>query len=104
MAVVGCIDGTSKIKEGDVVTVTCAQGKIGAVYEGKLDWAEQDIDVHSITMPKTAPMIILGDPDQAFRLSFYPNKEQYFIEKLSQAVATIAAAFYPKDVIQRVLS
>ncbi|MDP4237427.1 MAG: phosphoenolpyruvate synthase, partial [Bacteroidota bacterium] len=148
VAVVGTIDATSKIKDGQIVTVSCMQGKTGSVYEGKLEWREYELNFRNVKMPRTSPMMILGDPDQAFGLSFFPNqgiglmrlefiitnairihpmalvyfadlkdqaakkeiddltsgysnKEQYFVDKLSQAVATIAAAFYPKDVIVR---
>ncbi|MFI5263118.1 MAG: phosphoenolpyruvate synthase [Candidatus Kapaibacterium sp.] len=148
VAVVGTIDATIKIKDGEVVTVSCMEGKTGFVYEGKSQWREYEIDLHDVNMPNTSPMMILGDPDQAFGLSFFPNrgiglmrlefiitnairihpmalvhfstlkdqkakneiesitngydnKEQYFVDKLSEAVATIAAAFYPKDVIVR---
>ncbi|MBP6730769.1 MAG: phosphoenolpyruvate synthase [Chitinophagales bacterium] len=147
-AIVGTIDATQKIKDGDAVTVSCAQGKNGVVYEGLLTWQERQINFRDIKMPETAPMLILGDPDKAFKYSFYPNcgiglmrlefiinsairihpmalvkfdaltdkkvrqeiesitsqysnKEEYFIDKLSQAVSTIAAAFYPKEVIVR---
>jgi pyruvate, water dikinase len=148
VAVVGTIDATEKIKDGQLVTVCCSTGKTGLVYDGTLEWDEKVIDFEKIKMPETAPMLILGDPDKAFRLSFYPNKgvglmrlefiinssikvhpmalvkfdeledenakseiekltdgyadkKQYFVDKLAQAVATIAAAFYPKDVIVR---
>lgn len=148
VAVVGCINATSQIKDGQMITVSCAQGKTGVIYDGKLNWEEREINFRKIKMPHTAPMLILGDPDKAFRYSFYPNKgiglmrlefiinnairihpmalvkfdelkdelakkeiaeltsqynnkEYYFVDKLSQAVATIAAAFYPKDVIVR---
>ena len=148
VAVVGTGDGTQKIKDGEDVTVSCAEGENGIIYEGKLNWEEQEIDTRSIKMPKTQVMMILGDPEQAFHLSFMPNrgiglmrlefvisnsikihpmalvkfnelknqntkseiealtplyenKEDYFVDKLSQAVATIAAAFYPNDVIVR---
>ena len=147
-AVVGALNATSNIQEGQWVTVSCAQGKTGLVYAGKLDWVEKQVNFRDVTMPRTAPMLILGDPEKAFRYSFYPNKgiglmrlefiinnsirihpmalvkynelpddavkreigtittgyadrEQYFIDKLAQAVATIAAAFYGKDVIVR---
>lgn len=147
-AIVGTNEATTKIKEGEIITVSCAEGKTGFAYEGKLKWKETDIDFSKIRMPKTHVMLILGDPEKAFRYSFYPNngiglmrlefiisnairihpmalvrfdelkddnaknkieelthhypdKKEYFIDKLSQAVATIAAAFYPKDVIVR---
>ncbi len=148
-AIVGTGNATELIKDGDVITLSCAEGKTGNVYAGKLNWKETEFDVSAIQMPKhTKPMLIAGDPGKAFKMSFYPNegvglmrmefiindtvqvhpmalvkfdeitdqatkdkitaltryypdKQQYFIDKLSQGIATIAAAFYPKDVIVR---
>ncbi len=147
-AVVGAGETIFNIKDGQEITVSCAEGEIGHIYEGLQNWKEKEIDFRNIKMPQTKPMLILGDPDKAFQLSFYPNegvglmrlefiinnaikihpmalvkfnelkdekvkleienithhypdKEKYFIEKLSYAVATIACAFYPKDVIVR---
>jgi pyruvate,water dikinase len=148
-AIVGCSDATKKIKEGDMITVSCCEGKTGFVYKGKLDFKETDLDFSHIKKPEaTEVMLIAGDPDKAFKLSFYPNdgvglmriefiithaiqihpmalvkfnelkdaavkqkieelthhypdKEKYFVDKLAEGVATIAAAFYPKDVIVR---
>ena len=148
-AIVGCGDATEKIKDGDLITVSCSEGRTGFVYKGKLDFEETDIDFSDIKKPEsTEVMLIAGDPDKAFGLSFYPNdgvglmriefiithsvqihpmalvkfnelkdeavkqkieelthhypnKEKYFVDKLAQGIATIAAAFYPKDVIVR---
>lgn len=148
VAIVGTGKATQTIKDGQLVTVSCAGGKTGEVYDGHIEWTQHEIDFKKIKMPVTLPMLILGDPDKAFRLSFYPNmgvglmrlefiinssikvhpmalvkfeelkdetvkaeinaltygyadKKHYFVDKLAQAVATIAAAFYPKDVIVR---
>lgn len=148
VAVVGTTDATEKIQNGQAITVSCAEGKNGIIYDGNLQWEERSINLRQLKIPVTAPMLILGDPDQAFRLSFYPNKgiglmrlefiinnairihpmalikydelidtkareeidvltihypdkKLFFVDKLSQAVATIAAAFYPKEVIVR---
>lgn len=148
VAVVGTGNATDIIKDGEEITVSCIEGENGLIYEGKLNWEEQEVDTKNIKMPKTQVMLILGDPDQAFNLSFLPNrgvglmrlefvinnairihpmalvkfdqlkdqhaknqiesltyeysnKEDYFVDKLSQAVSTIAAAFYPNDVIVR---
>lgn len=148
VAVVATGNATETIKDGQEVTVSCAEGRQGKIYDGKLNWTEQTINLQAITLPETEIMLILGDPDKAFQLSFLPNngvglmrlefiinhavkvhpmalvrfdeledaeakaaiaeltlgyanKEAYFVDQLSQAVATIAAAFYPKDVIVR---
>ena len=148
-AVVGCSNATNKIKDGSNITVSCAEGKTGFVYKEKLKYKETEHDFRGIRKPETtAVMLIVGDPDKAFKLSFYPNdgvglmriefiinhfiqvhpmalvkfnelkdisikkkiedlthhypdKEKYFVDKLAQGVATIAAAFYSKDVIVR---
>jgi pyruvate, water dikinase len=148
-AVVGCGDATEKIKDGQLVTVCCAEGKTGTIYDRKQKYTEIEHNFSLIHKPdSTEVMLIVGDPDRAFALSFYPNdgvglmriefiithfiqihpmalvnfdtlkdkavkkkiealthqykdKKQYFIDKLSEGIATIAAAFYPKDVIVR---
>ena len=148
VAIVGTGNATTAIEDGQEITVSCAEGKIGYAYEGKLEWAAQEIDLSKIKLPKTKPMLILGDPDKAFPYSFLPNegiglmrmefiinnaiqihpmalvhyeeledkmakvqinqltnqytdKTQYFVTELAEAVATIAAAFFPKPVIVR---
>lgn len=148
VAIVGTGNATSAIKDGSYVTVSCTDGQNGYVYDGKLNWEEKVVDVSHVSLPQTKPMFIIGDPDKAFDLSFYPNagvglmrlefiinnsirihpmalvkfnsltdeavkseieklthhhanKEDYFVETLAGAVGTIAAAFYPKEVIVR---
>lgn len=148
-AVVGTSNATKNILDGQLITVSCCEGKTGFVYQGHLDHQEIEHDFSNAKMPAaTRPMLIAGDPENAFRLSFYPNqgvglmrmefiithfvqvhpmalvkfneltdeatkekiemlthhypdKEAYFVDKLSQGIATIAAAFYPKEVIVR---
>lgn len=148
-AVVGCNNATTIIKEGQVITVACCEGETGNIYYGEVPFKISEIDFSKMEKSSgTQAMFIIGDPEQAFKLSFYPNdgvgllrmefiishfiqihpmalvkfnelkdeiavadieklthhypdKKQYFVEKLSQGVATIAAAFYPKDVIVR---
>lgn len=148
-AVVGCGNATESIRDGALITVSCSEGKTGFVYEGLVPFTETDIDFSSIQKPtRTKVMLIAGDPDKAYTLSFYPNdgvglmrlefiithavqvhpmalirydavtdqeakntidklarnypdRTTYFVDKLAQGVATIAAAFYPKDVIVR---
>ena len=148
VAVVGCGNATEAIKDGQEITVSCAEGVTGFIYDGKAEWTITKEDFSHLSLPAANPMFILGDPSQAFHLSFMPNKgvgllrmeflimhdirihplaltrfeqindenvkneineltfgyagkKEYFIEKLAQGVATIAAAFYPKDVIVR---
>ncbi|MBN2422343.1 phosphoenolpyruvate synthase [Candidatus Woesearchaeota archaeon] len=146
--IVGTLNATEKIKQGKEVTVDCSQGSKGYIYEGLLEFEIEEHDLKNLQKPKTKIMMNLGNPEQAFELSFLPNegvglareefiinsyikihplallkfdeikdtkirnkilkltsgyenKAEYYIDKLAQGIATIAAAFYPKDVIVR---
>ena len=145
--VVGSVDATEKIKSGQHITVSCAEGDEGFVYEGDIPFEIQKVDLQSISRTKTKIMMNVGNPEEVFELSFIPNdgvglareefivtsyikahplallhykdqdaevkkqideisvgyedKVQFFIDKLAQGAAMIAAAFYPKDVILR---
>ncbi len=148
IAVVGTGNGTHKIKDGQVITVSTAKGNNGDVFNGQLKWDEKVIDISSVPKTKTKVMLILAHPDEAFgysqlpndgvglmRMEFiisnaigihpmalkhfttiddskvkskiesltqlYTNKEEFFINKLAESTAKIAAAFYPKEVIVR---
>lgn len=74
VAVVGCGNATSVIKNGQKITVSCAEGKAGNVYDGLLKWEINEQDFSKLEMPKTDPMLILADPERAFELSHYPNQ------------------------------
>jgi pyruvate,water dikinase len=74
VAVVGCGDATDRIKNGQQITVSCAQGKKGNIYDGRLDWKITEQDFSQLPMPETNPMLILADPERAFELSYYPNQ------------------------------
>jgi pyruvate,water dikinase len=146
--VVGTENASNKIKSGQLVTVDCASGEDGFVYEGKLPFKVERTDIKGLKKPKTKIMMNIGEPELAFSSSFIPNdgvglarlefiinnyikihplalvnynkitdsnvkneidkltfsyknKSQYFVDRLAQGVARIAAAFYPKDVIVR---
>lgn len=148
-AIVGTLTGTETLKTGQKVTVSCAQGEEGYVHEGELPFSIERVDVSQLKTPQsTKIMMNVGNPHEAFRLSFLPNsgvglarmefiissligihplalinfnelsdteiknqihrltkyyasKDEYFVDRLAQGVGTIAAAFYPKDVIVR---
>jgi len=147
-AVVGAEDATEKISTGQEVTVSCAEGYEGTVYDGILPFHVEKLSLSNLKRPRTKIMMNLGNPEEAFSLSMIPNdgiglarmefiinsyikihpmalvhperitdatvrntideltsgyenKEDYFVEKLSQGVGTIAAAFYPKPVVVR---
>ncbi len=147
-AIVGTEHGTEALTDGQIVTVSCAEGDIGLVYEGALPFTVERTDLTSLDTPRTKVMMNLANPEEAFALSFIPNegvglarmefiisthirihplalidfdtladasakadierltsgytdKAEYFVDKLAQGIAMIAAAFYPKDVILR---
>jgi len=72
-AVVGTERGTELLREGQPVTVSCAEGDTGFVYEGLLDFEVKRRDLRQLQRPKTHIMMNVGNPEEAFRLSFVPN-------------------------------
>ncbi len=146
--IVGTMHGTERIKPKQKVTVDCSQGEMGNVYDGKINFEIQKVDLGSLPRTKTRIMMNLGNPEDAFALSFIPNdgiglareefiinsyikvhpkallhfnevadpatrrvisqitrgyedKATFFVDKLAEGIARLAAAFYPKDVILR---
>ncbi len=73
-AVVGTIDATKKLVDGQEITVSCAGGDEGLIYNGRLAWKEKDIELRAVANTKTHPMFILADPLKALLYSSYPNK------------------------------
>lgn len=146
-AVVGCGDATEKIIDGSDVTVSCAEGDEGFVYEGNLEFEQTQIELDSLPDIPVKIMMNVGNPDRAFdfaripnsgvglaRLEFiinrmigvhpqalleydkldaktrtmvddqmagYDDPVGFFVDKLAEGVATIAAAFAPEPVIVR---
>jgi pyruvate,water dikinase len=72
-AVVGAEDATEKINTGQGVTVCCAEGDEGIVYDGLLPFDVEKLSLADFKRPKTKIMMNLGDPDEAFSLSKIPN-------------------------------
>jgi len=66
-AVVGTDDATSVLTDGDVVTVSCAEGDAGLVYEGEIPWVEETLDVSDLPETQTKVMLILASPGAAMR-------------------------------------
>jgi pyruvate,water dikinase len=71
--IVGTGDATQKLKSGSLVTVSCAEGAIGNVYEGEIEFVVERRAVSNDRRPQTQVMMNVGDPDQAFALSSLPN-------------------------------
>lgn len=146
-AVVGCGDATARLSEGMLVTVSCAEGDTGNIYEGLLETEVTEVRRGELPEIPVKIMMNVGNPQLAFefcqlpnkgvglaRLEFiinnaigvhpkaileYPNVDAdlkkavesvarghaspvaFFVDKLAEGIATIAAAFYPKPVIVR---
>jgi pyruvate, water dikinase len=146
-AVVGCGNATETIAEGRSITVSCAEGETGYIYDGELAFEQKNIELDSLPDIPVKIMMNVGNPDRAFdfasiphrgvglaRLEFiinrmigvhpralldyaslspdlrqtidrqmtgYGSPVDFFIEKLCEGVATIAAAFAPEPVIVR---
>ncbi len=146
-AVVGCGTATQDISDGQPVTVSCAEGDEGFVYEGQLDYEQQLIKLDELPEIPVKIMMNVANPDRAFdfaniphrgvglaRLEFiinrmigihprallefdsldddlkstirqhiagHENPVEFFVDKLSEGIACIAAAFAPEPVIVR---
>ncbi|DAB41033.1 MAG TPA: phosphoenolpyruvate synthase [Sulfurovum sp. UBA12169] len=71
-AVVGAKNATEILEDGEEITVSCAQGEVGHVYEGMLDYEIQKIDLNALPKTKTQIMMNLGNPDMSFSLASLP--------------------------------
>jgi pyruvate,water dikinase len=146
-AVVGCGNATSSVRDGQDVTVSCAEGDSGYVYAGRLEFEHKQIELDRLPPIAVKIMMNVGNPDRAFafastphrgvglaRLEFiinrmigvhprallefdrleprlkeqilaqmagYPDPVSFFVDKLTEGIAQIAAAFAPEPVIVR---
>jgi pyruvate,water dikinase len=71
--VVGTGDGSEILKDYQSATVCCSEGETGSVYEGLLDFEVKQFDMEHLERPRTRIMMNVGNPDNAFHLSFIPN-------------------------------
>jgi pyruvate,water dikinase len=72
-AVVGCGDATRHIPDGNPVTVSCAEGDEGYIYDGILDFEQQRIELSKLPNLPVKIMLNVGNPDRAFDFSFLPH-------------------------------
>ena len=146
-AVVGCGDATTALRDGSGVTVSCAEGDTGNVYEGLLEIETIDVALDKMPPAPTKIMMNVGNPELAFgfrrlpnegvglarlefiiarnvgvhpkavlefdaqlpklkaeiatRIAGYPGPVEFYVSKIAEGVAMIAAAFWPKKVIVR---
>lgn len=146
-AVVGCGDATSVLSDGMPVTVSCAEGDSGYIYDGLLEVEVVDLALDKMPKSPVKIMMNVGNPELAFdfaqlpnegvglaRLEFVINRQigihprallefdqqpedlkaqireriagyagpvEFYVDKLAEGIATLAAAFWPKKVIVR---
>lgn len=72
-AIVGTETGTATLPNGQLVTVSCAEGDAGFVYEGARRFDVEHVDLSALPRPETKIMMNVGNPGEAFSLSFIPN-------------------------------
>ncbi len=146
-AVVGCGDATDVLEDGMTVTVSCAEGDTGHIYDGLLEIDIVDLALDSMPEAPVKIMMNVGNPELAFdfaqlpnegvglarmefvinrqigihpkallefnkqspelqatirdRIAGYASPVDFYVDKIAEGVATLAAAFYPKKVIVR---
>jgi pyruvate,water dikinase len=72
-AVVGCEDATTRLRTGDEVTVSCAEGATGRVYAGAVPFTRTHVDLTQLPRPRTSLMVNIGNPDLAFQTALLPT-------------------------------
>ncbi len=145
--VIGCGNATKQIPQGKMITVSCAEGEQGFIYEGMLNYEKESYQIDKLPKLPVKLLLNVGNPASAFeqqrlpndgvglaRLEFiiaqminihpkaclefsslprelrqqiadltaaYPDPVSFYVDRLSEGIATIAAAFWPKIVIVR---
>ncbi len=147
-AIVGAQNAMRRLRDGQAITLSCAEGAVGRVYTGALPIVTRQTDMRHLPRPKTKIFINLASPDAAFkswrlpadgvglaRMEFivsnaikahpmallrwprlsdrsaiqailaltkgWPDKKEFFVQKLAEGLAQIAATRYPRPVIVR---
>lgn len=72
-AIIGTNNATEKIEPNSNITVDCSQGSTGYIYKNKLDFDIETITLKDIPKPPVDLLLNIGDPDQAYKLSFLPT-------------------------------
>jgi pyruvate,water dikinase len=73
-AVVGCGNATELIKEGQAITVSCAEGDTGFIYDGTLQFEQKNIELDSLPEIPVKIMMNVGNPDRAFDFAAIPHR------------------------------
>ena len=146
-AIVGCGDATRTLPRGQAVTVSCAEGDTGFIYDGELDFEVERVALDAMPELPLAVMMNVGNPERAFHFASLPNEGvglarvefiinntigvhprallemeklpddlkaavlervrgyadpvSFYVDKLTEGIAMLGAAFHPKRVIVR---
>ena len=146
-AVVGCGNASEVLSQGQEVTVSCAEGDTGLIYDGLLDVQVDDVALNNMPPAPVKIMMNVGNPELAFtfaglpsegiglarmefiinrqigihpkalldfdrlegslkneiaeRIAGYPSPVDFYVDKITEGVATLAASVYPRKVIVR---
>jgi len=147
-AIVGTGNGTKMVQDHQTVSVSCAEGAVGKIYDGAIQFNVVETKISELPSTKTKLMLNVASPEMAFNFSHLPqsgvglareefiinnyikahplallqhkeigdldlttkinqltsayeNEKEFFVEKLAQGIAKIAASFYPEPVIVR---
>jgi pyruvate, water dikinase len=99
--IVGTENATRALRDGDEVTVCCAEGAVGHVYAGTIPFQVDRVDATAVPVTRTRVMLIVGDPSRAFDLSRIPNQgvglaRAEFVITNHIGIHPMALARYPK--------
>jgi len=72
-AVVGTGNATSRVPDGEQITLSCAEGEQGRIYRGALEYEVEEVDRSQFARPRTQMMLNVGNPEQAFQTAMLPN-------------------------------
>ena len=110
--IVGTGNATTRLTQGEDVTVDCSEGSIGSVYRGLVPFEVQETDLGTLPKPKTKIMMNLASPEQAFEKSFIPNegvglaREEFIINSYIK-IHPLALLHYedlPDDILKRAIA
>ena len=110
--IVGTGNATTKLAQGEDVTVVCSEGSVGSVYRGLVPFEVQETDLGTLPKPKTKIMMNLASPEQAFEKSFIPNegvglaREEFIINSYIKIhpLALLNYEDLPDDILKRAIA
>jgi len=110
--IVGTGNATTRLNQGEEVTVDCSEGSVGTVYRGLVPFEVQETDLGALPRPKTKIMMNLASPEQAFEKSFIPNegvglaREEFIINSYIKIhpLALLNYETLPDEILKRAIA